>query len=177
MPHSFASAFRNDIEASASGHPRQPILATISHPLRPDPVRLCSDNCDYVLNGARYLGVSLGVQVLSDGDGPPSGRLTVANIDGSAGKIALAFRDSPRVRLELYHAADFAEYDAEQDARVAIGTPAPQEVQDWIRLKNVRGDVVSVEAEIGTFDYSSEPYPAIRSVQEDLPGLYDGPPF
>jgi|SRR5581483_1561028 len=172
MPRAFSTAFRNDLEAPSSGHPRAPILATLRHAAMPVTRYLASDNVDYLLGGNRYLGVALGVVLVSDNDGTPRGRLRMSNIDGEVGRIVALMRDSPWVKLEVYHAGDFAEYDAGQNARVAIGTPVPQETEDWLMLANVVADDIAVEAELVGWDLTAWSYPAVRATRERLPALF-----
>lgn len=164
-----STGFRNNLEASAN--PDIPILfATITHPSIADPIRVVNDVVDYEWGGERFTGIPFQIELLTDSDRPPSAKIRMQNVNGVIGRTVINLKSSPRSQLDVIAASEFALPVA--NLRVEIGTPVVEYSAPRLRLRNVSGDAMAVEGELWSYDLSREPYPAIRTTKDRLPGLY-----
>lgn len=171
MPRAISSNFRNLLEASsAPGEPR--VFATITHAQLATPIRVVDDNCDYIWGGQRYFGVSFQIALLSDDESPPRAAVGIMNVDRKVSDALLALADAPTIKIDVLSGADFGAYNAADNSRSAIGTPAVEYSAPLLRLRNVRGDAQWVSGEIVAFDYAAEPWPKVAGTQDRLPGLF-----
>lgn len=182
MPRSLSQGYRNELEASRSGEVTL-VFATITHPDIVEPIRVVSDVVDYLRTendlagtpvSVRYIGIPFEVELLTDGDSPPRGKLTIQNVDQAVGAAIEHMTDSPRLRLEILVLSDFGDItmvDARR-TRQPLGTPVIEYSAAHLALKNITGNAISVSAEITVYDVQREPWPGIRTTQNRLPGLY-----
>lgn len=180
-----ASSFRTAIESSNSSEAVF-IFATITHPNLLRPIYVNSDIKDYILGGNTYLGTAMSVSLLSDQINAPSAKISIPNVDRAIGETVLNLRTSPTIKLEVYARSDFDDlipdfsaYDFGPDfdiwgsrTRVAIGIPTVEYSAPLLFLRNVTCDALGFTADLNSYDLSSEPWPAIRSTKNRLPGLY-----
>lgn len=177
-----SAAFRSAIEASASGEVVL-IFATITHDDLPAPIRVVSEDfggvsfhngepLNYKYESNLYLGCPFLIELLTDDDQPPRGRVTVPDVDRSIGIAVMALIDSPRIKIEILKLSDFTDAIDVDNARNPVGTPVPEYVADLLYLKNVSGDAVAVQAELQSFDMVGEPWPLTRSTSDRLPALF-----
>lgn len=117
-----------------------------------------------------YTSLPFTVEVLTDADEPPRARIVLPNIDPAIGNFARALKKSPRILLKLHLLADFNATPDGDNARVSIGEPTGF-VIDWMRITRVRGNPVQIEAELGSYDLTPEPYPNLRATPGETPGL------
>jgi len=183
MPRGLTTARRNSLEASQSSV-FDLILLRMSGGDIHDAIGICNDTVNYVYNSEIYFGVSAEIALISDGERAPKSTLRMQNVYGVVGKLMQALTVSPRLTIRLFNADDWSptlSSTGETDdlgeailARNPIASPAPRidYEADWLRLTDVSGDALSIEANIGSFDLSSEPFPAVRTTRERLPGLY-----
>ena len=162
-----AGPFRTAIESSNSSEAVL-IFATITHPDLFAPIYFNSDIKNYVLGGNTYLGTAMSVSLLSDQTNAPSAKISIPNVDRAIGEAVLELRTSPQIKLEVHARSDF---DG-SDPRVAIGTPTAEYSAPLLFLRNVSCDALGFTADLNSYDLSSEPWPAIRSTKDRLPGLY-----
>lgn len=162
-----AGSFRAAIESSNSSEVVL-IFATITHPTLIAPIFVNSDIKNYVLGGNTYFGTAMSVSLLSDQISAPSAKISIPNVDRAIGEAVLALRTSPQIKLEVYARSDFDT----SDPRVAIGTPTVEYSAPLLFLRNVSCDALGFTADLNSYDLSSEPWPAIRSTKNRLPGLY-----
>ncbi len=181
MPRILTTSRRNSLEASASGV-FDLFLLRFSGPDLHDAVGVCNDTVNYIYNDELYFGVSAEMSLLSDGERAPRSTVRIQNVFGVMGKFMQTLTASPRLTLRLFSADD---WDAaltptgETDdlgnavlARYPTGTPTIDYQADWLRLMDASGDAIAIEGNIGSFDLSSEPYPAVRTTRDRLPGLF-----
>jgi len=161
------TSFRTAIEASNSSEVVL-IFATITHPTLVSPIYVNSDIKNYVLGGNTFLGTAMSVSLLSDQISAPSAKISIPNVDRAIGEAVLGLRTSPQIKLEVYARSDFDN----SDPRVAIGTPVVEYSAPLLFLRNVSCDALGFTADLNSYDLSSEPWPAIRSTKNRLPGLY-----
>ncbi|MCF2522350.1 DUF1833 domain-containing protein [Bradyrhizobium sp. G127] len=159
--------FRNAAEASATDEVFV-IFATITHPDLSMPVCVNDDIVDYVYNGLLFRGSAFSCSLVTDNDSPPRAQASIQNVDQEIGETIQALSSPPLVKIELLLKSDFTN----DIPRLPIGRPRPEYVADMLRLRNVKGDVMTVTSDLTGFDLTTEPYPAIRSTQDRLPGLY-----
>lgn len=182
MPRTLSQGYRNELEASRSGEVTL-VFASITHPSIVDPIRVVSDVVDYMrivddLAGApvsvRYLGIPFEIELLTDGDAPPRGKITVQNVDQAIGAAIEDMTDSPRLLLEIIALSDFGNIEMIDGRRTRqpVGTPTIEYSAAHLALKNIQGNAISVSADITVYDVQREPWPGIRTTQNRLPGLY-----
>lgn len=181
MAREISTPRRNSLEASASDD-FDLILMRVSGADLQKPFGICNDSVNYYYGGIIYFGVAAELALISDGDRPPRSKLRMRNIDGKPGRFLQDLPASPRLTLWVFSDKDWAadlvdtgELDDNGDAikaRYPTGTPTIDYTADWLRLKNAQGDAITVEADIWSFDATSEQWPAIRSTQDRLPALF-----
>lgn len=161
------TAFRTAIEASSSTDIAI-AFATITHPSLESPITVNSDIQDFVLNGVTYLGAAFGMQLLTDDDSPPQGKVSIANVDQAIGEAVLLLSTAPAIGLQIYARSDF---DG-SFPRVPLGTPSLQYSAQGLFLRNITCDYLSLTADVTTYDIAGEPWTAIRSTVDRLPALF-----
>lgn len=168
-----STAFRNSLE-SPHGDDIPLIFLTVTHPGLAEIIRLANDVVDYVWSGATHVGFSFDVTLMSDIGAAPSARLRLQNVDGIIGRVAQNLLSSPRIKLDVLAASDFAApvLVAGKLTRSEIGTALVEYSAPLLRLRNVRADAMAVEAELWSWDLSQEPWPAIRTTKDKTPALY-----
>lgn len=144
-------------------------FAEISHPSLALPIRVVSDVKDYVWGGETYSGVPFRLELLSDGERPPRGAITIQNVDRRIGEMARALATPPHLTITLLSSDDF---DLTADPRTETGTATVEYQASHLRLKKIRADAIAVQAEIMSFDPSAEPWPQTRATKDRLPGLF-----
>lgn len=168
------TSVRNDLESSHGG-PEGDFLvmfARITHALLAAPILVVNDVVDYVWGGETYTGLPFELALLSDGDRAPSAKLRMQNVDGAIGRLVTRLKTSPSIQLDVLSTRYFG--DAISGVRTEVPSPTPvvEYSAPRLRLRNVQGDANFIEADLWTWDLSREPYPAIRSTKDRLPGLY-----
>lgn len=170
MTRSFSTGFRNQLESIRSDgvlvH-----MAVIDHDDLAEPIRIVNDVVDYVFEGETYLGFPFAIELLTDDDRPPRGRLTVQNVDRSIGEAVRSIDTAPTVRIMLLADQDFASAVDGNGVRQEVGSPTPEYDAPFLLLQNVEVDAMTVSGELNSYDPTSEPWPAIRSTPDRLPGL------
>lgn len=178
-----STAYRNAIEASSSDEVTL-VFLTVTHDDLATPVRLVSEDensvshhggeiINYNKGGNLFLGCPFALELLTDDERPPRGRITMADPERRIGLYLLPLVDSPRIKIELVALSDYVEgvYDS-NNARSPSGTPTVQYTADHLFLRNVSGDALVIEAEIASYDMVGEPWPSTRATQDLLPGLF-----
>lgn len=172
------TGFRNSIEKPYSDEIPL-IFATITHPALAQTIRIANDVVDFIWTAQTYVGFPFDITILTDSDKAPSATIRMQNVDGKIGAAALLLVSSPRLQLNILAASDFGPvlpYTKTDGSigklRTEIATPTSQYHAPHLRLRNVRGDVMAVEAELWSYDLSQEPFPAIRTTKDNVPGLW-----
>lgn len=192
MPRIITPARRKSFEASTSGD-FDLILIKLSGPVLPVPFGICNDATNYVNaswsddsvvrteDPITYFGFMAEISLLSDGEQPPKTTLRIQNVDGMVGNFMQVLESSPRLRLQLFSDADWSPTLVDTGirdlngqavlARYPLGVPTLDYQADYLRINKASGASL-IECEIGSFDLTSEPYPALRTTRERTPGLF-----
>ena len=167
MPRTIAAGFRDAMEASFSSE----VLvwfATVTHNDLDVPITVNSDVVDYNYNGSLYRGCGFQFVFISDDDQPPRGQIVIENVDQIIGETLIALTDSPILHMQLMAKSDFDE----NIPRNPIGAPIVEVDAPLLKLRNAKGDVMQITADVYGYDLTTEPWPSIRSTKSRLPGLY-----
>lgn len=167
MPRSLNLTFLTGILAPQTGN-MPVVLATVSHPDFAATRRFNSDNVDYVYGGNTYLGVSLGIGLLTDDDRPPRGTIRMVNVNQLVGLEMLGISTPAALALIVVNSVNFTS----ADPRASIGSPPKLYEATNLILRNVRGDAMFVEADIESIDVTSQPWPYITATKARTPGLF-----
>lgn len=177
-----STSFRNEIEASSSSGLLL-VFATITHASFTEDVRIVAEDqkgcsfyngqiVNYRYGGDLFLGCPFAITLLSDDERPPRAQIVIPDPSRRLGLAVLALTDSPMITFEVLKLSDFSSAIDADNARNPVGTPVVEYSATELYLRNVRGDVLQVEAQLSTYDVIGEPWPYIRSVKSVLPGLF-----
>jgi hypothetical protein len=156
MPRVVTSAFWEAMSFSASDEDFV-VLATISHPSIAPPIRVVSDTQDLVSNGETFIGFPFEFALPTDSDSPPKGRIRIQNVDRRIGQVVLSLSTAVDLQLDVVLRSD----------------PNTLQVSyKNLKLRNITGDAIALEGEIGVQDYSTIPWPRIKATRALLPGLF-----
>ncbi|MCI0557369.1 MAG: hypothetical protein MN733_02660 [Nitrososphaera sp.] len=152
----FSGDLRLVLEAWKSGE-AYIVLATFQHPDISSPVYLANNNEDVVSNGITYIGFPFEIEVPGEFDGPPRGTMTIQNVDRKIGYELQKLKTPPILELQVVLAS------------------APDDV--WLSFKhfwfrNITGNAISIQGEIDSWDFASDPWPARIVTQDRFPGLF-----
>lgn len=169
---------RNEFQAPESGEIFL-WFATITHTGLPTPIRVVTEGngavsyrngeiVNYRLAGALFLGCPFALDWISDNDQMPRGQVIMPDPQRRIGLEILKLTESPRFKMELYREVDWAySYDG-TNARVPTGTPTREALADFLYLRNITGDALSVQADLTVVDFNQEPWPYIRATADRL---------
>lgn len=168
MPRPLSTAFRRELE-----EPRSTefivILLTISDTSLKEPIRVANDTVSYIYNGDTYVGFPFEMELLDDTIRLPTGRIRIQNVDRQIGEAILALTDPPTLTITVLASSDFGPIS--NGAREPLGTPTVEYEATNLIFNNISVNVTEVTGELGSFDMTNEPWPAIRSTADRLPGL------
>lgn len=170
MPRTLNSTFLASILAPQAGS-FPVVLAAVSHSSFGATRRFNSDNCNYTYGGQTYLGVSLGISILTDDDRPPRGTISMVNVNQIIGTEMLAISTPASLSLTIVNSANFS-YNSSTQVRTEIGTAPVLYQATSLLLRRVRGDALFVQADIEAIDVVSQPWPYITANQARTPGLF-----
>jgi hypothetical protein len=156
MPRTVTTAFWEALSFSASDEDFV-VLATISHQSISPPIRVVSDTVDLVSNGETFVGFPFEFVLPADTDSPPKGKIRIQNADKRIGTVVLALDTAVDMQLDVVLRSD------------------PNTLQVSYRnlkLRNITGDAMAIEGEIGVQDYSTVPWPRVKATRALLPGLF-----
>ncbi len=168
MPRIVSTEFRRAAEARESGDVFLEFIR-ISHDALSDDIRCVNDIVDFMYAGELYAGCPFSLSLLTDTDQPPRAKITVQNVDRRIGEAIQAIDDAPNLEILVMSSADF---DLSVKPRTPIGTPTVEYAARFLRLENVEVDAMTVSADIASWDFTQEPWPAIRATKGRLPGLF-----
>jgi hypothetical protein len=133
------------------------VLATISHPTISEPIRLVCDTVDIVSNGNTFIGFPFEFTLPSDNEAPPRGRIRIQNVDKRLGQVILSLETAVNLQLDVILRSD----------------PDTLQVSyKRLKIRNITGDAVAIEGEIGVQDYTTLQWPRSRAIKSVLPGLF-----
>lgn len=168
MPRNISAATRSRIEEPESSE-QLVILLIISHGSLSEPIRVANDIVDYAYDGETYIGFPFEIELVSDNDEVPVGRLTVQNIDQRISDALLELVTPPQVTVMIVAGRGFSA--PINNVRQEIGTAPLEYMASNLMLGNTTVDASSIQAEIRSYDLTAEPWPAIRTTTDKLPGL------
>ena len=142
---------------------------TLTHENLSEPIRLVSDQFDYVVDGDFYQGVVFGGRALTDTDETPSSELTVPNVDKRIGQSLQQATGRARVEMRVLSSAEF---DLTQEPRVAIVAHNTLYRFTQFHLAEVQVTAAEAVARLILADYSQEPWPVVRATADRTPGLF-----
>lgn len=181
MPRELPTIIRNATEATSNKVVVISLL-TLSSPELQAPICLVDDVFNYFYKGNVHIGMPFQLQNLTDGDAAPTGKLTVVNVDKRIGIFVRSLRKSPQISVEICSAEDwgaalvdagFTDDDGEAIlAKYPSGTPAPAYVANFLQWRDVSGDDATIEANLVSFDTTSEPWPRTRTTKLRTPALF-----
>ncbi len=147
------------------------IFVTITHPEMAETVRLVVDGHDYLIDGKTWNKSAFELDLLTDGDRPPTAPFRFPNVDRTAIAKLRRVNGPCRVAFDVYSSAYF---DLTADPRtVKVGlTLEPIYSAKALFLTEVTADDVMVEGTLRSWDYRQESWPDMRATKRLLPGAY-----
>lgn len=146
------------------------IFLSIYHEDLIEPIRVVSDVENFILDGDEYVGFDFKINLLSDSDSAPQARLTIMNVDEQIGRAVQ--RSTSPVNLSL-QILPMSEFDTSVVPRTQLNTPAIRVYRAaHLRLTEVTGDLMQISGKISSWDYSQEPWPALKATESRFPGLF-----
>ena len=143
---------------------------TIYHEDLHEPIRVVSDPENFILDGNEYVGFKFDINLLSDNDSPPKAKLSIANIDEQIGRAVLRSTSPVNLSMEVI---PLSEFDMNTYPRTALNVDVIRAYRaPHLRLIDVTGDVMQVSGTIKSWDYSQEPWPALKATENRFPGLF-----
>lgn len=167
MPRNISAGFRDAIEGSQTTETIV-LFVTIEHRQLSEPICVNSDIVDYIYNGRRFFGCGFSLSLLNDDDQPARAQCAIENVDQRIGNAVLALPDSPTIKVEVMVKSDFDNAVPRQP----IGTPIVEYSAPFLKLRNVTCTALSLTGDLIGYDPTAENFPAIRTTQDKLPGLY-----
>lgn len=161
-------AFRAILEQSNSSEVIV-IFATITHPSLLQTLYFNSDIIDYSYQSNIYKGVAFSLSLLTDDQNMPArAQVSIQNVDQAIGAAVQALASPPTIGIQIFIKSDFDN----GNPRLPISTPGVEFSAQGLKLQNVKADAMTMSADLVGMDLTAEPWPAIRSTQKRLPGLY-----
>lgn len=146
---------------------------TITHETIAEPIRVVWDTKDFIYGGNTFTGFPFEITILSDDENPPTARLAIQNIDPRIMDVLRGLASPLRIKIELLHSNDF---NLTVDPRVEWGGGSPGAhvaySADKLFLVNVKGDILTLQADIVGWNYLQRVWPGVRATQEKFPGLF-----
>src|SRR5262245_51376559 len=172
MPREISTAFRRELEEPRSTE-LVVILLEISHPSLAVPIRVANDTVHYLYNGNTYIGFPFEIDLLGDDEQIPRGQLKIQNVDRQIGEAILELTTPPSLTITIVAGSDFGETSAADHYQAVplVDEPGIEYQATHLMFGNIQVDAMAVVGEIKSFEVSSEPWPAIRTTAERLPGL------
>lgn len=176
MSRTITAATRAGFEAQNDTDPVLFFL-TLMAPGLDEPLRLVNDNATlngtiatYSLSGNTYTSFPFDIEVPTDIEQAPVGRIIIPNIDRRIGEIVRGIQARIRVQeLLLLPASDFV---LTTNPRTLIGTAHTIYSLTGFELRNIRLDALQATGDLVAVDDTAEPWPAVRATQDKFPGLY-----
>jgi uncharacterized protein DUF1833 len=173
MPRTVSSSLRRELEEPRSAE-FLVILLTIEDPTLASPIRVANDVINYNYNGDTYFGFPFEFELVDDSASGriPTARIRIQNVDRQIGEAIVNLTQSPVITITMLASSDFATTLSGDDARFPIvDTPVVEYQATNLMFTNISVNAMEVTAELISFDMTSEPWPAIRTTADRLPGL------
>lgn len=142
-----------------------------------EPLRLVNDTATvngtvatYTMDGKTYTSFPFDIEVLSDDEQSPRGRIIIPNVDRRIGEIVRGIQTRIRVdELILLPASDFV---LTTNPRTLIGTAHTIYSATGLEMRNIRLDAREATGDLVAVDDTAEPWPAVRATQDRFPALF-----
>jgi hypothetical protein len=146
------------------------VFLRVNHRSIFETIRVVNDTKDFELGGFVYSKFAFGIELLTDGEGMPTARIIMQNVDRSIGEAVLN-ADSP-AKLEIDVIAG-SQFDLTLDPREPFSEPVEYVYQaKHLMLVDVEGDTIQLTGTLKTWDYTQEVWPGMRGTQNRFPGLF-----
>lgn len=170
MPRVITPALRRAIE-----EPRNEeqiiVLLEITHPEIAEPIRVANDVVSYYWDGHTYYGFPFEFEMLVDSNLVPRGQLRVQNVDQRMSEAILRLTSPPELSILVFAGSDFTEELSENRRLPVSADVEPEYEAHHLVFGDISVDAMAITGEVISFDMSNEPWPAIRSTADRLPGL------
>lgn len=148
------------------------VLLEITHQLLGQPIRVANDTVSYNFEGNSYVGFPFELEIVTDSNSVPRGQLSIQNVDRRIGEAVVNLTSPPSVRIILLANADFENtLNADNEREPVSDEIEPEYEALGLVFGNISVDAMTVSGELLSYDMSNEPWPAIRSTADRLPGL------
>lgn len=146
------------------------VFLEIYHEDLMEPIRVVSDPENFVLDGVEYVGFDFRINILSDNDSAPQARLTIMNVDERIGQAVQRSTSPVNLNIQIL---PMSEFNIDVVPRTQLNTPAIRVYRaPHLRLSEVTGDLMQISGKITSWDYSQEPWPALKATESRFPGLF-----
>lgn len=156
MPRSLSNRQRRNLDARRSDDPYLQLL-TFKHANLSKPLRIAKNADDITSQGFVFHKGWFDLEVPSDTNEPPKGRLSIPNVDREAAAVLLRLRTPPRIRLQAVLASD-------PDTVI--------EDYDFLYLRQISGDAEVISGVIDSWNFTTEPWPARSGTEARFPGVW-----
>lgn len=169
-----SSATRERLNSPASDYAAL-FFVTLEHDDLADPIRVVSDfqamNYERVIDGSTetWIGFPFQISIMTDEDDPPTSKVTFQNVDRAIGQAIQSLATPPTVKIEVITTDQF---DLTVNPRTELGTTEVLVSASGLLLRNVKVDAITIEADLGSWDFRQEPYPWQTATQDAFPGLF-----
>ena len=169
MPRVISTDLRRALEEPRSNE-YIVILLEITHPQISQPIRVANDVVDYRYDSNLYIGFPFIIEVVTDNERVPRGQLSIQNVDQRISDAIIDLTTPPKLRIICFANSDFTD-EIVDGARNAVGVITPEYEANHLVFNSISIDAMKISGDITSFDMASEPWPAIRSTADRLPGL------
>lgn len=176
MSRLISSVHRSSLEAS-HGSDEPFIFLRLSHASLSADIFVVNDSATengqpvtYEYDGETWIAFPFEVELLTDTDEPPSGKIEISNVSDDVGEALRDVVGAVDIEIILLSTSEF---DLTVNPRTVISSPpVPIYTATGLALRNVQVDIMNVTGEIGSIDDTKEPYPSMLVTEALAPGLY-----
>jgi hypothetical protein len=133
------------------------VLIELRHPQIGEPIRLANSLVAITSKGEEYIAFPFTLDFPDIPGSSSKGRITVQNVDRRIGLFLQSLRSPPMIEIMVVASNDW-------------DTWLLHVRKLWLR--NIRGDAITVSADIDTWDFSTEPWPSKRVTQSRFPAVF-----
>lgn len=156
MPLELTNAQRRNLDARRSDD-QYLQLVTFRHRDLSAPIRIAKNGADVESQGHTFRKGWFELELPTDKNEPPKGRISVPNIDRQFSALLLRLRRPPRVQLQ------------------AVLRSAPDTVienYDKLFMRGISGDANFISGTLDSWNFTTEPWPARSGNQARCPALW-----
>jgi hypothetical protein len=176
MPRDILAETRASLE-EPEGEDQPFVFITIEHEDIDEPIRVVSDTgtengepVTFEWDGDSYIAMPFEIELLSDNEGPPRGRITIQDVDRDAGEAIRGLLTPAEITITVIPTSEF---DLTVNPRTEVDTAVPAYgPAGGITIRNIQGDALQITGDLVSIDDTREPWPSLRATQALLPGLY-----